>query len=171
MKGTGLARSLERKLSAVISGASVEGLGLSVRYSTVRGAARELSDYFQLGPRGELPAVHGVGRFLRLLRAGRISAPEDPYALDDDLEQAALLVNRCRGAAVSLLVRTRFERSLTVWTEAGVDEFRRVIDFYEDDDGLAIRRLGGHSILHVPKQTLIRYAPSSHEYDEVISVE
>ena len=155
----------------MIVGAAVEGLGIGVRYSTVRGASRELADYFQLGPRGELHAVHGVGRLLRLLRAGRVVAPEDPYALDDDLDRAAELVNRCRGARVSLVVRTRFERSLTVWTESGVDEFRRVIDYFEDEDGLAIRRLGGSSTLRVPKETLIRYAPASREYLEVVSVE
>ena len=34
------------------------------------------------------------------------------------------------------------ERSLTVWTEAGVDRIRGVLDYSEDERGLSVRRSG-----------------------------
>jgi hypothetical protein len=98
-------------------------------------------------------------------------APEDPYALAADLELAAQLLNRCRGAELVLMVRTRWERELTLWTEHGVQRIERVVDFHEDAAGLAIRRQGGASLMHVPRASMIRYAASTSESFEIVSVE
>ena len=154
----------------MVAGAEPEAIGVRVRYTT-RVGARELWDHLELGPRGSLEAVHGVGRLLRLLRAGRILAPADPYALDADPEQAARLVERCRGARVVLRVRRRLERALTLWTESGVQRIEHVLDFEEESGGLAIRRRGGQSVLRIPRDSMIRYAASAEESLEILSVE
>lgn len=157
-------------MAASLVEAFAERSGVEVRYQS-RGAGRELRDHLRFGPRGSLAAVHGVGRFLRVMRAGRIRAPEDPYALAKDLEEAARLLNRCRGAELLLTVRTRWERALTLWTESGVQRIERVVDFHEDAGGLAIRRQGGASLLRVPRASVIRYAASASESFEIVSVE
>jgi hypothetical protein len=158
-------------MAASLIEAFAERRGVGVRYQARAAGGRELRDHLRFGPRGTLAAVHGVGRFLRLMRAGRMRAPEDPYALAADLELAAQLLNRCRGAELVLMVRTRWERELTLWTEHGVQRIERVVDFHEDAAGLAIRRQGGASLMHVPRASMIRYAASTSESFEIVSVE
>jgi len=140
-----------------VAGVEILGTGLLLHYTPLRGQAREIEDFICLGPRGELSAVQGVGRLLRILRAGRVSPPADPYALDDEIEQAVELVERCRGARVQLRVARRMERTLTLWTESG--------------DLLTVRRHGAQTLLQIPRRQLIRYAPSTREYLEVVSLD
>ncbi len=161
---------LERRLEATVSGAEPEASGLRVRYLTRRGA-RELSEFIELWPPGSLQAVNGVGRLLRLLRAGRIAAPSEPYTLGLDLDEAARWIERCRGACVVLRVRRRLQRELTLWTDTGVERIERVLDYSEDAEGLTVRRLGGRSMLRIPREGMIRFQASSSESLEVLSVE
>jgi hypothetical protein len=118
-----------------------------------------------------MACVKGIGRVLRILRAGRVRIPNDPYTLGDDPERAATLVLRCQGSSVALTLGRRIERMLTVWTESGVEQIHGVIDYAEDSEGLSVRRKGGQSTLTIPRHSLIRFAPSSTDYFEVISVD
>jgi hypothetical protein len=160
-----------RKLDAFLLGAEPDGAGVLIRYGLVRGVPPELEDRVPLGAAGDLASVHGVGRVLRVLRAGRVKAPADPYALGDDPETTAALLRQCRGALVTLHVAPRFERMLTVWTEEGVHRIDRVVDVTENDAGLSVRRRGGGSALRIPRQSLIRYSLTTRKYPEIISVE
>ena len=45
------------------------------------------------------------------------------------------------------------------------------MDFQENPAGLAIRRQGGASLMHVPRSSVIRYAASASESFEIVSVE
>ena len=65
----------------------------------------------------------------------------------------------------------RYLRSLTVWTEEGVERISGIIDYEESSEGLSIRRRGGGSVLTIPREGLIRFAPSSSEFLEVISID
>jgi hypothetical protein len=159
-----------RKLEAILVGAESDGAGVRVHYSPLRGMSAELEDRVSLGDR-DLSSVHGVGRVLRVLRAGRVKVPADPYTLGDDPESTASLLRQCRGTLVTLHVARRFERRLTVWTEEGVNRIDQVIDVSEDAAGLSVRRRGGSSVLRIPKTSLIRYSVSTREYPEIISVE
>jgi hypothetical protein len=165
------ASSTLRTLVATVAGVDVVGTGLVIHYTPVRGQSAEIEDFICLGPRGDLNAVEGVGRLLRILRAGRVAPPPDPYALDDEIERAVELVERCRGARVQLRVERRVERTLTVWTESGVDRIGRVIDYEEVGETLTVRRHGAQSVLRIPRRQLIRYAPSAREYLEVVSLD
>jgi hypothetical protein len=160
-----------RKLEAVVVGAEPDGAGVVIRYATVRGTPTELEDRVSLGVRGDLASVHGVGRVLRVLRAGRVKGPSDPYALGDDPDSTASLLRQCRGALVTLHVARRFERMLTIWTEEGISRIDRVLDVTEDAAGLSVRRRGGDSALRIPRQSLIRFVVSTREHPEIISVE
>jgi hypothetical protein len=149
-----------RRLEAIVVRAESDGTGVRIRYAPLRGMSG-----------GDLSSVHGVGRVLRVLRAGRVKGPANPYALGDDPESTASLLRQCRGALVTLHVARRFERALTVWTEDGVSRIDHVLDVTEDDAGLSVRRRGGGSALRIPKTTLIRYSLSTREYPEIVSVE
>ncbi len=154
-----------------MAGAEVLGPALRVSFVPVRGYPAEIEDHVPLGPPGDIATVRGIGRLLRILRAGRVRVPPDPYALGADPERAAELVLRCQGALVTLEVERRIERTLTVWTDAGVDRIRGVLDYAEDDEGLSVLRRGGQRMLKFPRQSLIRFAPSSTDRLEVLSVE
>ena len=164
-----------RRLEASVVRARAEGAGVVIVYAPLRGNPPEIDDHVPLvsgsGSGDDLAAVHGVGRVLRVLRAGRIKAPADAYSLADDPDSTAELLTRCRGARVTLHVAQRFERELTVWTEAGVNRIDRVIDVTEDADGLLVRRRGGDSALRIPRRSLIRFSVDTREHPEVISVE
>ncbi len=162
---------LTRKLACVVSGAEVDLDSLVVSYSPLRGERGEIRDRIVLGPDGDIGVVNGVGRFLRILRAGRVRAPSHPYGLHEDLESAAQLVRRCRGATVELQVKRRLERALTVWTESGVERILNVLDFHEESDALTVQRLGGQSLLRIPRESLIRYEAATIESLEVVSVD
>jgi hypothetical protein len=154
-----------------VAGVEVDGFALRVRFAPLSGHAGEIEDLIPLGPRGSLTAVKGIGRLLRILRAGRMRVPSDPYTLGDDPQRAAELLLRCLGATVALTLARRFERVLTIWTESGVERIQGVIDYSEDAEGLSVSRRGGGRALTIPRHSLIRFAPSSTEHFEVISVE
>jgi hypothetical protein len=163
--------SQTRSTPATVSRIEREGDGLRVHYLAERGTQREISELLRLSPRGSLPAVHGVGRLLRILRAARLRLPADPYALADDVGRALELLERCRGAKIRLSLRRRMERQLTLWTESGIERIARVVDFEEGVDGLAVRTVGSQTPRWVPRQGLIRYATRAEESMEVTGVE
>jgi hypothetical protein len=162
---------LVRRIAAVVTDARPELDSLEVRYAPVRGWPAELTDRIALAPFGELAFVAGVGRWLRMLRAARVRIGGDPYEICRDVERAAALARRCIGTTLDLRVARRLERTLTLWTDTGVQHFNAVIDFTEDADGLWIRRRGGGPHLHVARETLIRFECASQEHLEVVSVD
>jgi hypothetical protein len=160
-----------KKLLCTISGVEVDGAVLRIRYSPVRGPAGAIEDSIPFLPVGDPGVVRGVGRFLRILRAGRIRVPADPYGLWNDMEQVAQLAGRCQGTRVRLTTQRRTDRLLTVWTEEGVEHIPHVLDFEESGDQLVVRRRGGLSPLYYPRRRVVRYEASSSQRLEVISLE
>lgn len=164
-------RSLTRKLAAVVTAADAELDTLVVRYAPQRGSPNEIEDRILLGGGGEMAGVYGVGRWLRILRAGRVHVPGDPYAICRDPERALALLRRCVGTTVQLVLARRLERSLTLWTDSGVERIGAVIDFVEGTDGLLIRLRGGGQLLYVARESLIRFESTLLERMEVVSVD
>ncbi|MGH9885861.1 MAG: hypothetical protein ACREBE_10050 [bacterium] len=162
---------LKRKLTAVLTAADAELQTLVVRYAPQRSAQSEIEDRIALGPRGDVAAVYGVGRWLRILRAGRVHVPGDPYAVCRDIDLALELLRRCIGTSLELVVARRLERSLSLWTDHGVERIGAVVDFVEGADGLVIRRRGGGPLMYVARESLIRFESALLERLEVVSVE
>ena len=163
-------RSLTRRLTCVMTDSEIQGLDLVLRYSPLRGHPPEIVDRICFRPDVDEAVVRGVGRFLRLLRAARLRPPKDPYHLYREPQRVGELALRCRGTEVELELRKRFERALSVWTEAGVERFAPVVDFHEEGDALVVRRRGRQTALRVPRHTLIRYEASTLESYEVVGV-
>jgi len=161
----------QKKLLCTVSGVEVDGTELHVRYTPVRGPAGPIEDSIPFLPAGDPVVVRGVGRFLRILRAGRIRAPAEPYGLWDDMELVARLARRCQGARVVLIAQRRTARVLTVWTEEGVEHIPHVLDFEERGEQLVVRRRGGLSALYFPRHRVVRYEASSSQRLEVVSLE
>jgi hypothetical protein len=155
----------------VVTAADAELATLVVRYTPLRGSPAEIEDRIYIGRPGEVAAVYGVGRWLRLLRAGRVHVSGDPYELCRDTARALELLRRCIGANVELLLSRRLERSLTLWTDTGVERIGAVMDFVEGADGLIIRRRGGGALMYVARESLIRFESALVERLEVVSVE
>lgn len=155
----------------MVSAVEAEPEALLVRYAPERGVAPEIEDRLRLGPPGDVATIYGVGRWLRLLRAARVHVADDPYAICRDTPRALELLRRCIGSTVVLAVARRLERSLTLWTDSGVERIDGVIDFVESGDGLTVRRRGGGPLLHVPRESLIRYESGARERLEVVSID
>ena len=70
------------------------------------------------------------------------------------------------------MVARRLERSLTLWTDTGVQHFGAVIDFIEGPPtGSGSDAAAADPLLHVARESLIRFESALHEHLEVISVE
>ena len=155
----------------MVTAADAELATLVVRYTPLRGSPAEIEDRIYIGRPGEVAAVYGVGRWLRLLRAGRVHVSGDPYELCRDTDRALELLRRCIGANVELLLSRRLERSLTLWTDSGVERIGAVMDFVEGADALIIRRRGGGPLMYMARESLIRFESALVERLEVVSVE
>ncbi len=148
-----------------------DGATLVVRFQPRSGALREIEDRLALAPRGEMSTLYGVGRLLRILRAGRVSPPPAPYDLGTDPERAVELVRRCIGAVVELHVRRRWERELILWTEDGVQSIPGVLDCIDQGDALAVSRRNGAATMRIPRAQIVRFDLRSLEGLEIVSVE
>jgi hypothetical protein len=155
----------------VLTAVEAEPQSLVVRFAPERGVAPEIEDRLRLGPPGDVATVYGVGRWLRLLRAGRVHVADDPYEICRDPARALELLQRCIGAVVVLSVARRIERSLTLWTDTGVERIDAVLDFVESADGLIVRRRGGGPLMHIARESLIRWESGARERLEVVAVD
>ncbi|MGH6690439.1 MAG: hypothetical protein ACREF4_07155 [Gammaproteobacteria bacterium] len=154
-----------------IAGATAEADAVVVRYLTRDRLSREIEDRVMLAGADEIATIRGVGKLLRILRAGRVQPPRHPYALARSPESWAQLLERCRGSTVIARLARRVESALIVWTESGVVRFDGVVDFREDELGLRLRRGGGGAWLRIPRASLIRWSNDTREVPIVISVE
>jgi hypothetical protein len=158
-------------VNAVLSGAELDGDLLVLRFAPRGGHAREIEDRIALSAHGDMATIHAVGRVLRLLRAARVRAPEDPYQLVRERELALALARRCLGALVQLRLARRLTRVLTLWTESGVTQIRGLLDCIETAEGLSVLRRDGRGTLRISRRELIRYETSTEEDFVVTAIE
>ena len=149
----------------------LEGDLLVLRFAPRSGHTREIEDRVRLSAQGDMTTIHAVGRVLRLLRAARVRAPQDPYRLVHEREFALGLARRCLGTAVQLRLVRRLTRVLTIWTESGVQHIRGLLDCIETADGLSVLRREGRGALHIARRDLIRYETTTEEDFIVSSIE
>src|SRR5512144_206346 len=101
--------SVEKRIEARLAdahpliGAERQGVLLVFEPISARTAAAlgvsQIDDFADLGPELTIPAVSGIGKVLRTLRAGRIAAPA-PHALLGQAHQVASLLARAANAPV-----------------------------------------------------------------------
>jgi hypothetical protein len=130
-----------------------------------------IDDFADLGPELTVPAVFGLGKVLRLLRAARLAAPEDPLGLVGRPLVAAERLRRALGTAVRLELRPRTSLRFVAWTEQGVETLHDVEDVLEDEKIVVVRRGRGHPPACFDRGTLVRRHTERERWYEILDIE
>ncbi len=131
--------------------------------------ATQIDDFADLGPELTIPAVSGIGKVLRTLRAGRIAAPE-PSALLGHAHDAAALLARAQRARVVLCLRPRVSTRFIAWTESGLRIVDDVIDVAEHADAWIVAPRRGE-LQRIPRAGVARQLTEAQRWWEVIAIE
>ncbi|MCH7708986.1 MAG: hypothetical protein IH884_10890, partial [Myxococcales bacterium] len=111
-----------------------------------------IEDFAELGPALTVPAVAGLGKVLRILRAARIALPNDPLQLVGKVSDCIALLQRAVGTRLQIEVRPRTCLRFRVWTEQGSRRIDNVQEVIEDKYGFLVRLRNGAPSIHVPRQ-------------------
>jgi len=141
---------------------------VSARTRTSLGVT-QIDDFADLGPELTIPAVNGIGKVLRTLRAGRIAAPE-PSALLGHAHAAAALLARAQRARVVLCLRPRVSTRFVAWTESGVQSVEDVVDVFEQADAWVVAPRHGQ-LLRIPRAGVARQLTEAQRWWEVVAIE
>ena len=170
---------LERRIEACFAYAAplvgAERQGVLLVFEPVSGRTRtslgvtQIDDFADLGPELTIPAVNGIGKVLRTLRAGRIAAPE-PSALLGHAHDAAALLARAQRARVVLCLRPRVSTRFVAWTESGVQSVEDVIDVFEQADAWIVAPRHGQ-LLRIPRAGVARQLTEAQRWWEVVAIE
>lgn len=147
------------------------GVTLSFHPRSGRLQGEQIDDWADLGPELSLPAISGVGKVLRVLRAARIAAPRDPFDLMGREDRAARLLTRAVGSALRLALRRRSHLRFVAWTEAGVETVNDVSEVREYDDAFLILRRGGRFPVRFERREVIRQSREFESWYEVLDIE
>lgn len=156
---------------APVCGEGGEGIELGFRSRSPRFEVDRIDDFADLGPALTVPAVAGLGKVLRILRAARIAAPRDPLRLIGDAKGASALLERALGTPLVLEVRPRSDLRFTAWTEAGVETVDHVADVIEGDDAYLVVRRGGRFPVRLERDRVVRQRTRVERWYEVLGVE
>jgi hypothetical protein len=141
---------------------------ISARTTSTLGVS-QVDDFADLGPELTIPAVSGIGKVLRTLRAGRIAAPE-PHALLGRAREAALLLARAKSAPVLLRVRPRVATRFVAWTESGMHRVEDVADVFEYPDAWIVTPRRGHPV-RIERAGVARQVTETLPWWEVVAIE
>ncbi len=141
---------------------------ISARTTASLGAT-QIDDFADLGPELTIPAVAGIGKVLRTLRAGRIAAP-DLSALLGHANAAAALLARAQRAPVVLCLRSRVSTRFVAWTESGVQSVEDVIDVVENADAWIVSPRHG-PLLRISRAGVARQLTEAQRWWEVVAIE
>jgi hypothetical protein len=148
-------------------------VGVWLRFEPLRPRSEEgrIEDWADLGPALTVPAVQGLGKVLRMLRAARVAAPRDPLGLVGREDHAATLLVRAVGTEVRLTLRPRTRVRFLAWTEHGVETVHDVEDVILEEDAFLVRRFRGRFPLRFPRSSLIRHRTESERWHEILDIE
>ena len=149
------------------------GVGISLRFRPeVRRSGLDcIDDYADLGPALTVPAVAGLGKVLRILRAARIAAPPDPLDLVGRERETAKLLARAVGTRLRLELRPRFRLRFEVWTEQGVEVLNDVAEVREEEDAYVVRRRNARFPVRFERAAVVRQRTEAEHWHEVLDIE
>jgi hypothetical protein len=147
------------------------GLALGFRPERALPEVAHIEDFADLGPALTIPAVGGLGKVLRILRAARIAAPDDPLSLVGQEQRAADLLTRALGTALRLVLRPRFRRRFLAWTDAGVETVEDVAEVREYEDAYLVVRRGARLPLRIERAAVVRQRTESERWYEVVDID
>jgi hypothetical protein len=165
-------RRLAVRFEAVQAGARSGGVGLELDFRPLSPRQPEaLRDWADLGPALTVPAVAGVGKVIRILRAARIAPPREPLRLVGHADEAGALLSRALGTALALEVRPRSRLRFVAWTELGVEAVDDVADVIESAEAWLIVRRGGRFPVRIPRADVVRQHTECERWLEIVGVE
>jgi hypothetical protein len=149
------------------------GVGVMLRFrpERTRLGIDSIENYADLGPALTIPAVNGLGKVLRILRAARIAPPHEPLELVGQEERAADLLARAVGTNVRLELKPRFRLSFVAWTEGGVERVTGVQEVREYEDAYLVIRRHGRFPLRFERASVIRQRTECERWYEVLDIE
>ena len=130
-----------------------------------------IEDFADLGPGLSIEAVQGLGKVLRLLRAGRVAAPRNPRELIDSAQRAADLLARVRGTLVRLELLPRFRLRFLAWTERGIEVVDDVAEVREHEDAYVVLRHRGRFPIRFPRSQIARTLTERLDWHEILEIE
>lgn len=165
-------RRIAARLESATPGARDGGVGVELGFRPTSPRQPEtLRDWADLGPALTVPAVAGVSKVFRILRAARIAPPREPLWLVGRSEEAGALLARAIGAPLLLQVRPRSRLRFIAWTEAGVEAVNDVADVIEAPDAWLVLRRGGRLPVRIPRARVVRRHTECERWLEVVGVE
>jgi hypothetical protein len=147
------------------------GVMLGFQPKTARLGVTRVEDFADLGPALTIPAVAGLGKVLRLLRAARIASPGAPLHLVGREQEAAALLERALGRAVRIEVRPRMRMRFRVWTEQGVETLEDVLDVREVADAWLVLRRHERIPRRFDRREVVRQHTETERWHEVLDIE
>ena len=166
-------RRIQARFSSAEPAEQGEASGVVLEFHPVRARldVETVRDFAELGPALTIPAVAGLGKVLRILRAARIAAPADPLSLVGRDADVLALLERAVGTRLLLSVRRRARLSFVAWTETGVETVPDVVDVLESEDHYVVMRRGGRAPLRFPRAAVSRRQTQSERWYEVVGIE
>lgn len=147
------------------------GVLLHFRPMRARLDVDRIEDPAELGPSLTIPAVRGLGKVLRILRAARVAAPRDPLALVGDPARIATLLARAEGTRLVLSVQRRTRLSFSAWTETGVETVTDVADVIEGENEYLVLRRGERLPVRFSRARVSRGRTERECWYEVVGIE
>jgi len=166
-------RRVRATFAAVRPGGTVDEVGVELDFRLERKSlgVEIISDFAQLGPEHCIPAVSGLGKVLRILRAARIATSPDQsrglVAVDAVVEQ----LERAVGTPLVLEIRPRSRIRFLAWTEESVEVIENVLEVVETPDTYFVSRRLGRYPVRVPREKVIRQLTETHRWFEILSIE
>ncbi len=147
------------------------GVALGFRPERARLDVDRIEAYAELGPALTVPAVAGLGKVLRILRAARVAAPEDPLELVGREGVATDLLERAVGTLLRLELQARFRKRFVAWTENGVETIDDVFEVREREDAYYVVRRGGRFPVRFERSGVVRQSTESERWYEVVDIQ
>lgn len=147
------------------------GVALGFRPGRIREGMERIDDHAQLGPELTVPAVTGLGKVLRILRAARIALPRDPKVLIGRPALSSQFLDRAVGTELMLLVRPRTRLRFVAWTETGIETVDNISEVIEAEEAYLIRFPKGRFPLRVPRESVVRHRTEFERWFEVLDIE
>jgi len=147
------------------------GVELSFRLQRSRLEVDTIDDYADLGPEHCVPAVAGLGKVIRILRAARVVAPLEPTELLGREGLAKSLLEKAIGTSLALELRPRSRIRFVAWTEDRVETVDNVSEVLESPDAYLVMRRNGRDPVRVPRDSVIRQRTECERWYEIVTIE
>ncbi len=148
-----------------------QGVQLTFRPERARLDVDRIEDYAELGPALTIPAVSGVGKVMRIVRAARLPTPNDSLSWVGCAPEVAALLERAIGTRLMLEVRPRTRISFVAWTEAGVETVEDVADVHEAEDAFLVTPRRGRFPLRFARDAIVRGQTQRTRWYEILQIE